>query len=381
MELDRELKDLFARGVDRPLDDEAFDALALRVFRHQAGANPVYGRYARARGVSPDDAARWSDVPPVPTRAFKRLALACGDPDDADAVFVTSGTTGGEGRRGRHHVLDLDLYHASLLPNLEAHLLPDGLRPPIFALLPPPAEAPASSLVHMVDVAMERFGASGSGYFVEAGGDGGDDAGSGAGAGLAAAELRRAVDGAVDADEAVLVAGTAFSFVHWLDALEDAGVRLRLPPGSRLMETGGFKGRSRSVPREELYGAVEERLGIPGSHVVNEYGMTEMLSQFWEPVLREALAGEPVRRRHVPPPWVRTRVLDPSTLAPLPPGEVGLLHHFDLANLHSVSSILTEDLGVAVEGGFHVLGRAGDAEPRGCSIAMDDLLSASGTSR
>lgn len=377
MALDGELKDLFARGVDRPLDDEAFDALALRAFRHQAGANPVYGRYARARGVAPDDAARWSDVPPVPTRAFKRLPLACGDPDDADAVFVTSGTTGGEGRRGRHHVLDLELYHASLLPNLEAHLLPDGLRPPILALLPPPAEAPDSSLVHMVDVAMERFGAPGSGYFVEAG----RDAGEGSGGGIAAAGLRRALDGAVDTGEAVLLAGTAFSFVHWLDAMEEDGVLLRLPPGSRLMETGGFKGRSRSVPRGELYGALEERLGIPRSHVVNEYGMTEMLSQFWEPVLREALAGVPVRRRHAPPPWVRTRVLDPSTLEPLPRGEAGLLHHFDLANLHSVSSILTEDLGVAVEGGFHVLGRAGDAEPRGCSIAMDDLLSASGTAR
>ncbi len=80
-------------------------------------------------------------------------------------------------------------------------------------------------------------------------------------------------------------------------------------------------------------------------------------------------------RRHVPPPWVRTRVLDPQTLSALPDGNPGLLCHFDLANAGSVIAILTEDLGIAVDGGFQVLGRVQGAEPRGCSIAMDDLLS------
>ena len=168
--------------------------------------------------------------------------------------------------------------------------------------------------------------------------------------------------------------GTAFAFVHLLDALAADGSRFRLPDGSRVMETGGFKGRSRTVPREELYAAIDGRLGIPPDRIVNEYGMTELLSQFYEPVLTGGA------RLHRPPPWVRTRVLDPATLEPLPPGREGLLCHFDLANLDSVCCLLTEDLGVeppeAEGNGFRVQGRSSGAEPRGCSLAMDDLMTA-----
>jgi len=38
-------------------------------------------------------------------------------------------------------------------------------------------------------------------------------------------------------------------------------------------------------------------------------------------------------------------------------------------------AIQTADLGVTSPAGFRVLGRATGAEARGCSIAMDDLLS------
>ena len=73
-----------------------------------------------------------------------------------------------------------------------------------------------------------------------------------------------------------------------------------------------------------------------------------------------------------PPPWVRTQVVDPESLAPLPEGEIGLLRHFDLANLHSVAAVQTDDLGVWRGDGFEVLGRAAGAEPRGCSLAAEE---------
>ena len=176
--------------------------------------------------------------------------------------------------------------------------------------------------------------------------------------------------------EPVCILGTAFALVHWLDALREAGTRFRLPAGSRLMDTGGFKGRSREVTREELYGAVEDRLGIPPAWCVNEYGMTEMSSQFYDGVAGAAPA--PADRLHAGPPWVRTQATDPETLRPLPHGEVGVLRHFDLANLSSVMAIQTADLGITSPDGFRVLGRARGAEARGCSLAMDDLLTAIG---
>ena len=125
-----------------------------------------------------------------------------------------------------------------------------------------------------------------------------------------------------------------------LDALARDGIRIRLATGSRLMETGGFKGRSREVERRDLYQGVHDRLGIPMEAVVNEYGMTEMLSQFYEPVLsRAGAARAPDARWHVAPPWVRTRILDPITLEPVAEGEPGLLCHHDLANAGSVAEI------------------------------------------
>jgi hypothetical protein len=69
-------------------------------------------------------------------------------------------------------------------------------------------------------------------------------------------------------------------------------------------------------------------------------------------------------------------VLEPDTLQPMPPGEVGLLCHHDLANAGSVSAVLTEDLGRAVDGGIAVVGRVPGAMPRGCGMLLDDLEAA-----
>jgi hypothetical protein len=108
------------------------------------------------------------------------------------------------------------------------------------------------------------------------------------------------------------------------------------------------------------------------------YGLTELSTQFIDQSLRSTLAGAPLNRVKSVPPWARTRVLDPETLIELPSGEIGVLCHTDLANRASVCTILTEDLGVARGSGFAVLGRVSGSEARGCSIAMDELLAATG---
>lgn len=345
------------------LDDDRFDRLARAAFAHQYARNEPYRRFCERRGAAPASVASWEEIPAVPTDAFKAAALVCGDPARAAAVFRTSGTTAGTERRGTHYLLDLRLYHAALGAGFGAHLLPDGARPRFLSLVPAPAGLPDSSLSHMVGELMGTVAGAGSGYFIT--GSFGIDY-----EGLAAA-LRQAEDAGVP----VCIPGTAFAFVHWLDEAAARGDRFRLPPGSRLMDTGGFKGRSREVGRAELYGALRERLGVEPAWMVNEYGMTEMGSQFYDGVAGRA-RPDPGERLHAGPPWVRTRATDPETLRLLPHGEVGVLRHWDLANLDSVACIQTADLGVTSPGGFRVLGRATGAEARGCSLAMDDLLSA-----
>ena len=360
-----ELFEIFRRGVDEPLPDHEFDRLARRVFEYQFRHNPPYAAYCRRRGRAPDAVTHWTEIPAVPTAAFKEVKLASGDASRAEAVFRTSGTTLGAERRGEHHILDLSVYHASLLPNFAAYLLPEGSEMPMLSLVPPAAQMVDSSLAHMIALVVDRLGSPQSGYFASVGG-GIDDEG-----------LSQALRRFEEEGTPVCLLGTAFSFVHWTDRLRERGERFRLPPGSRLMDTGGFKGKSREVPEEELRATYEELLGIPADHCVNEYGMTELCSQFYDTVLRDRVRGVPPRpRRKVPPPWVRTLVVDAETLEPVPKGEVGILRHIDLANLGSVIAVQTEDLGREVDEGFVVLGRAAGAPPRGCSIAMDLLLRA-----
>jgi len=161
---------------------------------------------------------------------------------------------------------------------------------------------------------------------------------------------------------------TALALSGLLDALERLDLRFRLPAGSRLFETGGFKGRRVEVTREELLARAADRLGLPSTHVVREYGMTELTSHFYTAVLAE---GDP--DLFVTPPWVRVRVLDPETLEESTPGTRGLLAVLDLANVGSAVHVLTEDLGVAEPGGFRLAGRAAGAELRGCSLAAEEL--------
>jgi hypothetical protein len=112
---------------------------------------------------------------------------------------------------------------------------------------------------------------------------------------------------------------------------------------------------------------------VPAARIVNQYGMTELGSQFYDSVLR--LPGEP--RRKLAPPWTRVKLLDPASGDPAPGSAVGQIVVIDLANTGSVLALQTADLGRRVADGFEVLGREPGAEARGCSIAIDELLSES----
>jgi len=50
----------------------------------------------------------------------------------------------------------------------------------------------------------------------------------------------------------IVLLGTAFLFVHLIDASAAASGQVLLPAGSLVLETGGYKGRSRTMPREQL---------------------------------------------------------------------------------------------------------------------------------
>jgi hypothetical protein len=241
-------------------------------------------------------------------------------------------------------------------------VLPDlgpGRRARIRVLAPSPAEAPESSLSHMFGVVLAALGDAQSGFDV-------------AGGALEIGNLLAALEKAAADAIPVALCGTSFALVHLLDALAARGACLALPEGSRIMETGGFKGRTRELGRDALHAQIERALGLPPARVVNQYGMTELASQWYDSVLRRP--GTP--RRKLGPPWTRVRLVDPLSGEPVPAGATGVVQIVDLANTGSVLALRTADLGRALEDGFEVLGRAAGAEARGCSIAADEMLGA-----
>lgn len=357
-----ELVGLFrGRGGDSPAaalaDDAAFDTLAMRIHAAQRAANPILRRFWDASRAAPPTA--WHEIPPVPVTAFRDTAIVSGTPE---VVFRTSGTTRGGGGRGEHHVPSIGLYRVAARANYRRHLIHGANRLRILSLIPSPRAAPDSSLSAMAGFIAAEPEVTGTVWAFDHG-EGVDI---------------EAVRDAATAKVPILLLTTAFALVHLLDAL--GSERIPLPEGSRMMETGGFKGRVAEVDRATLYRRAADTLGIPLSSIVNEYGMTELLSQAYDGV---AGTAPPLPARvHRFPPWVRTRALDPATLAPLPHGEPGLLAHFDLANAGSVCHILTEDLGhTTADGGLCLLGRATGATPRGCSLAAESFLRATGLAR
>ena len=338
--------------------EAGFDPLALKVFEFQFERNIPYRRFCEKQGAVPGRIRDWREIPSVPTDAFKEMDLRCGPPVK---IFLTSGTSRGPEKRGRHSLPRTDLYRASALPNFESHLLPDGARLKMLILAGSPEIWPDSSLAHMLEMVRNEYGAESSGYYLRKN------------SGVEMEPLIRDLKTAADRREPVFLLGITLAFHQLLEQCRENGLRFRLPDGSRLMDTGGFKGRRIELSRPDLYRRYEETFGIPQTHLVNEYGMTEMSSQFYDTVLADNYKGIDRPRQKGSPAWTRTLVLDPETLKEVPAGETGLLRHFDLANCGTVMALQTDDLGQPTDHGFDISGRAPAAEARGCSLSIEDL--------
>jgi hypothetical protein len=141
-----------------------FASLALAVFDYQFRCNIPYRRFCLSRGKTPETVTDWQEIPAVPTVAFKELDLTCGPPEK---IFLTSGTTQGQEKRGRHLVPRLELYQRSALSHFAACFLPDHARLRLLALIPSAGFLPASSLAQMAEWVIAAYGAEGSRYFID----------------------------------------------------------------------------------------------------------------------------------------------------------------------------------------------------------------------
>lgn len=359
------------------IDDRAFGRLALALFRLQVQSNDCYRRFVeyleksnpKTPAFPASQKANWRQIPCVSTLSFKEFEISSLPKSQRSFVFQSSGT--GKQNRSRHFHSkgSLALYEKSLARWFFHHFPtgnPETER--LFILTPSPIETPNSSLVHMLETVRNRQGFPESVFYGRLV--------AGERWGLDADRLLKDLREARRRNCPAALLGTAFNFVQLLDALGASLQTLTLPQGSRLLETGGYKGQTRELTKAALYRQLETGLGIPSRRMISEYGMSELSSQAYDgrlgaenPCLhaRRISPLNSARLFHFPP-WARCQVIVPETGQEADEGETGLIRVFDLANVWSVMAVQTEDLGRRLSGGVEILGRAANAEARGCSL-------------
>jgi hypothetical protein len=378
--MNQELSRFAARlreSIASGFQNEDFDALAVELFALQFEQNAIYRKICETRrttpstvcaigGMTPSFAGRWTQIPFIPTTAFKATELTCLPPAERTAVFYSSGTTAQEASRHFQNSQSLAVYEASLWKWFRFHF---GSAGELVFLTPNPKAAPHSSLVHMFETVRQMSALPESAF---TGRLSDDDSWT-----IDFTATVQKLTAACVGGKPLTVLGTAFSFVHLLDYLAENQLHFQLPEHSRAMETGGYKNRSRTMPKAGLHALITKRLGIAPENIVCEYGMSELSSQAYAgtsdkwPVTREAASSgrpPPVARHFQFPPWARAQIISPETGREVGEGETGLIRVFDLANVFSVAAVQTEDLAIRRGEQFELIGRAPLAGQRGCSL-------------
>jgi len=347
----------FAQPVDRrawiqkllaPLDEPTWERLAHELFAWQFARVPAYRRLCHAHEMTPQRLNSWHDIPAVPQQLFKREKLFSHGSVRPSAIYETSGTT--TGQPGRQHLLQTDIYRALSVEGARRVGLFEG-NPHLHFLTPSPRETPSSSLSAMFGFWQKAARQTGPCFWLR------KDK-------FEFAQLRETLIAQIKVRRRIAVCGTAFSFVHLLDAWADLP-SLRLPRGSWLLETGGFKGRSREISKSELYAQLSQLFSVPDNSIWNEYGMSELSSQAYA----RGTSG-----LHEVPPWVRILIINPATRREVRVGQRGLVRWIDLANVDSVMALQTLEVAERTSQGFRLIGRLPKTEPRGCSLNAEDLM-------
>jgi hypothetical protein len=226
-------------------DRDAFGRLAPLVFAYQYANNAPYREFCDAAGVTPADAPGWHDIPAYPTDAFKAEIVTSFAFEDAVMAQLTSGTTAAN-QRGRifRDETGRKLVFTANRVMTGAYLFPDlaeGGRTRILILAPSPDMAPSMGMAIGMDQTRRHFGTEDSAFLMRR-------------SGIDVKALVSALRAAESSSEPVAMIGATSAYVYFLQACERKGWTFTLPPGSRLGDGGGYRGRFGDVTRDDYSG-------------------------------------------------------------------------------------------------------------------------------
>lgn len=310
-----------------------FEQKALKAFSYQAQNNSVYQNYIAALGIDRTKIDSVEKIPFLPIEFFKTHQIISGT-FDAQKVFESSGTTGQI--RSKHYVKDLLLYQ-EVCKGIFETLYGSLKKYTLLALLPSYLERDTSSLVYMAKHFMQ-YTREDSGFFL-------DDIEA----------LKAKIHLLKRQNTPILLLGVTFAL---LDLAEFNPPKL--PESSVIMETGGMKGRRKEMIRQEVHQILKQSFSC--SQVHSEYGMTELLSQFYaqKEGIFQNIAWAKVIIRDINDPFCMDKSI-----------KSGGINIIDLANIDSCCFLETKDIARRIdEDKFEVLGRFDNSDIRGCSLLL-----------
>lgn len=254
-------------------------------------------------------------------------------------IFRSSGTTDAERAQSEFSELGMELYKFSALWGFSSMLKREGIaKPKLASAIPSQKEWPESSLAHMLMWFSEYWDFS---Y-------------------LAEKDFRTLSES--NPERPLIFFITGFQLVHLLDSTP----KLKLPSHFYLLETGGTKGKSRSISKEDLYSLVCERWGLRREQILSEYGMSELACQ--------AYYADASREYFQFPEHVKLSVQ--TSIHGLSQEGTGNLIIHDPMRVDIPAAIRTQDVcQLKRSGEFKILGRAETAPLKGCSLRFEELIS------
>ena len=345
--------------------NDKFNKLSIALFKLQFTAIDSYARYCAKKGVTPDNINDYLQIPPMPVSAFKSDDIFIYSNDQIHLTFKTSGTSGNERGRAYFSKSGAELTSLAIIENAKNFMFPDKIDTRFLLVAPPPEAAPELTMTFGITEVMKNVGTLGGKHYIGP-------------AGLNINEFLSDIKKCEKDSVPVSIIAPSFAMVVILDKLAEKNIVFKMASGSRVLDAGGFKGRSREISRPDMLRSIEERFGIPPQYCINALGMSELGTQYYDDNLKNHIAGVNVSAAKRNPHWAKTLIMKldgaMNYLAPQTAAAKGALVHFDLSNFDRSLAILTDDLGCYKENGFEVCGRIKEGDLKGCSLTIEELI-------
>ncbi|MCS6795462.1 MAG: acyl transferase [Raineya sp.] len=317
--------------------EDEFESLALLLYDFQLKNNPIFAQWVSFFCENPYNIQKIEQIPCLPIEFFKYHTIRSISKKPT-IIFESSGTT--QTPKSRHLLTDSYFYVQNSIQIFEKQY--GSLENyHILALLPSYLERENSSLVYMVNEFMKKSASPYNTFYL-----------------YDFEKLFQTIQflRKNDSERKILLWGVTYALLDFAEKFGGNDFSDII-----IMETGGMKGRRKEMTRAEVHQILQKAFGVKQVH--SEYGMTELLSQAYSQ--GEGIFEMPLtmriflRENNDPLTYTHTR---------------GLINVIDLANIESCAFIATQDVGTLIDKNkFMVLGRADNAEQRGCNLLLEQF--------